>query len=147
MSRLPGVRITEFAIEDYDSVVMLWNEAGLIIRPGDDLNGIRLKLQRDPDLFLLAREDHELIGSVLGGWDGRRGWIYHLAVKNSHRREGVAKALVRELESRLSRKGAKRINAQIYRSNVVSLRFFQALGYEERSELVMIGKALAKEPS
>ena len=113
-----------------------------MIRPGDDLDDIRLKLQKDPDLFLVARDGSEIIGSVMGGWDGRRGWIYHLAVKSSRRRQGVAKALIAELESRLFRRGAKRVNAQIYNSNTTSLRFFESCGYEVRSDLVMIGKAL-----
>jgi len=129
-------------VDDYESIVRLWNDAGLIIRPGDDLAGIQLKLQRDPDLFLVAREGGELVGCVMGGWDGRRGWIYHLAVKGAHRRQGVASALVGELEARLAKKGAKRVNAQVYQSNEVSLRFFEACGYEMRSDLVMIGKPL-----
>ena len=138
-----NIRIDEFHLSDYDLIVNLWKEAGLVLRPGDDLDSIRLKLQRDPDLFLVAREMGELVvGSVMGGWDGRRGWIYHLAVKPSRQRQGIAKALIRELESRLAGKGAKRVNAQIYESNTASIRFFGACGYETRPDLVMIGKAL-----
>ena len=139
---MTAVQIREFDIGDYDFVLRLWKEAGLMIRPGDDLESVRLKLQRDPDLFLVAKDGSEIIGSVLGGWDGRRGWIYHLAVKPSRRRQGIAKALIAELESRLTRKGAKRVNAQIYTSNTTSLRFFESCDYEVRSDLIMIGKAL-----
>lgn len=141
---MSSVRINEFDLAEYDSVVQLWKKAGLVLRPGDDLEGIRLKLQRDPDLFLVARDGSDLVGTVMGGWDGRRGWIYHLAVKPSHQRLGIAKELIRELEERLAGKGAKRVNAQIYHSNTTSLQFFSACGYEERSDLVMIGKALRK---
>jgi ribosomal protein S18 acetylase RimI-like enzyme len=136
------VRIEEFDLRDYDSIVSLWKEVGLVLRPGDDSDGIRLKLQRDADLFLIAREGTEIVGSVIGGWDGRRGWIYHLAVSPSHQRQGIAKALMHELELRLAAKGAKRLNAQVYESNKASLRFFEACGYELRPDLVMIGKAL-----
>jgi ribosomal protein S18 acetylase RimI-like enzyme len=139
---MPRVHIDEFEIAYYDAVVSLWKQAGLILRPGDDMEGIRLKLRRDPDLFLVARDGSEIVGCVMGGWDGRRGWIYHLAVKPSHQRRGIARALVRELELRLEGKGAKRVNAQIYHSNTASLRFFSACGYEVRADLVMIGKAL-----
>ena len=120
----------------------MWKEAGLILRPGDDLDSIRLKLQRDADLFLVAREGSVVVGCVMGGWDARRGWIYHLAVKPSHQRRGIARALILELELRLAGKGAKRVNAQIYQSNTASLQFFSACGYEVRPDLVMIGKAL-----
>jgi ribosomal protein S18 acetylase RimI-like enzyme len=141
---LSNIRIHEFDLPDYDAVVSLWKEARLVLRPGDDLDSIRRRLQRDADLFLVAREGSEVVGCVMGGWDGRRGWIYHLAVKPSHQRQGIAKALMRELEVRLERKGAKRVNAQIYQSNTTSLRFFSACGYETRPDLVMIGKALGK---
>ena len=141
---MPRVQIREFDISDYAAVLRLWKEAGLIIRPGDDLNDIRLKLQRDSDLFLVATDRSDVVGCVMGGWDGRRGWIYHLAVKFSHRRQGIAKSLVGELETRLAGKGAKKVNAQVYRSNTTSLRFFNACGYEVHSDLVMIGKPLRR---
>jgi len=136
------VSIREFTVGDYESLYELWKQAGLVIRPGDDRDGVILKLQRDPDLFLVAMQGRELVGSVMGGWDGRRGWIYHLAVKPSHRRQGIATILLDELERRLAKKGARKVNAQIYRSNTTSLRFFDASGYEIHSDLVMIGKAL-----
>jgi ribosomal protein S18 acetylase RimI-like enzyme len=120
----------------------LWKEAGLIIRPGDDLEGIRVKLQRDPDLFLVAHEGEEIVGCVLGAWDGRRGWINHLAVKPSHRRRGTASELVGEVERRLVQKGAKKVNAQVYQWNTQSLEFFKTAGYEIQSDLIMIGKRL-----
>ena len=137
-----SVQISNFTIEAYETVLALWREAGLILRPGDDLRSIQVKLQRDPDLFLVARDGNMIVGSIIGGWDGRRGWIYHLAVKPSHQRRGIAKALLYEIEIRLSKKGAKKVNAQVYQSNTPSLRFFSACGYDVHSDLVMIGKAL-----
>jgi ribosomal protein S18 acetylase RimI-like enzyme len=142
MTGLSKVRIQEFQISDYDVVFELWKDAGLVIRPGDDLSGVRLKLLRDPDLFLLARLEDDIVGCIIGGWDGRRGWVYHLAVKPSHQRQGIATALLNEIEKRLIEKGAKKINAQIYESNAKSLRFFKARGYETHLDLVMVGKHL-----
>jgi len=136
------VRVREFRIDEYNAVYDLWKEAGLIIRPGDDLQGIRVKLQRDPDLFLVAEDSGRIVGCVLGAWDGRRGWINHLAVAPSHQRRGVGSALISELEKRLSLKGAKKVNAQIYKWNQKSLEFFKAAGYEAQVDLVMIGKQM-----
>jgi ribosomal protein S18 acetylase RimI-like enzyme len=138
------MQIREFKITDYGEVMRLWMESGLIIRPGDDMEGIKLKLQRDPDLFLVAEEMHEIIGVVMGAWDGRRGWINHLAVRPSRQRAGIGTALVRELEKQLVKKGAKKVNAQIYRSNKKSIDFFKAAGYEVQEDLVMIGKMLGR---
>ena len=142
MTRLSKVQIHEFEINDYNVVFELWKEAGLVIRPGDDMNGVRMKLLRDPDLFLLARLEGEIVGCVIGGWDGRRGWVYHLAVKPSYQRRGIATALLSEVEKRLGEKGAKKINGQIYQSNTKSLKFFKARGYETHLDLVMVGKHL-----
>ena len=111
------LQIREFQLGDYEEVVELWKACGIILRPGDELDGIKLKLQRDQDLFLVAENDQQILGVVLGAWDGRRGWINHLAVRSGHRRSGVGKALVRELERRLAKKGALKVNAQIYKSN------------------------------
>jgi len=123
----------------------LWKRAGLILRPGDDREGVKLKLQRDPDLFLVAEDaDHEIIGVVMGAWDGRRGWINHLAVRPDCQRQGVGKTLTDELEMRLLGKGAAKVNAQVYEWNRNSLDFFKSRGYEVHSDLVMIGKTLKK---
>jgi ribosomal protein S18 acetylase RimI-like enzyme len=137
------LHIREFRLDDYDKVVKLWKESSLILRPGDDREGIELKLQRDPDLFLIAEKGQEILGVVLGAWDGRRGWINHLAVRFTHQRSGIGKSLINELEKRLIKKGALKVNAQIYRSNESSLAFFKAMNYEIHSDLIMVGKDLS----
>ena len=136
--------LREFRIEDYEKVLALWRDAGLIIRPGDDLDSIKLKLEHDPDLFLVTEENQMVIGVVMGAWDGRRGWINHLAIKPAFQRKGIATRMLEELEARLARKGAKKLNAQIYQWNKKSLEFFKARGYEAHTDLVMIGKQLLK---
>ena len=138
------MKIREFNIDDYPVVRDLWQTAGLIFRPGDELKDVRLKLERDPDLFLVAEEDERIVGSVIGGWDGRRGWIYHLAVNPEHQRKGIGGRLVREVEKRLVAKGAKKVNAQVYKWNEKSSNFFKAIGYETQPDLIMIGKQLRK---
>jgi len=138
------MRIREFKLKDYDEAAKLWKESGLIIRPGDELEGIKLKLERDPDLFLIAEEGGIILGVVMGAWDGRRGWINHLAVTPSQQRRGIGTALIRELEKRLARKGAKKVNAQIYQWNQKSIEFFKALGYEVHTDLIMVGKMLGE---
>ncbi len=138
------MKIREFRIEDYPIVCDLWQTAGLTLRPGDELEDIKLKLQRDPELFLVAEHDDRIVGSVIGGWDGRRGWIYHLAVKPEHQRKKIGAGLVHEVEKRLVAKGAKKVNAQVYRWNEKSSDFFKAMGYETQPDLIMIGKQLRK---
>ena len=138
------MKIREFRIEEYPVVFELWKTAGLTIRPGDGFDEVKLKIERDQDLFLVAEEDGEIVGTVMGAWDGRRGWIYHLAIRPESQRKGIGSRLVREVEERLAAKGAKRVNAQVYTSNKQSLDFFKASGYETRPDLVMIGKQLRR---
>ena len=136
------MKIREFRIEDYRIVRDLWQTAGLTLRPGDELEDVKLKLQRDPELFLVAEQNDEIVGSVIGGWDGRRGWIYHLAVKPQYQRKRIGADLVYEVEKRLLAKGAKKVNAQVYKWNERSSEFFMAIGYEAQPDLIMIGKQL-----
>jgi ribosomal protein S18 acetylase RimI-like enzyme len=103
-----------------------------------------LKLQRDPDLFLVAEENDDIVGVVMGAWDGRRGWINHLAVKLTYQRSGIGSRLIRELEERLAKKGARKVNAQVYQWNKRSIEFFKAAGYEVHDDLIMIGKMLGE---
>ena len=114
--------------EDYESVYELWENAGegIHLRRSDKPDEIQKKLKKDPDLFLVAIKNQTIIGSVLAGFDGRRGLIYHLAVKESCRQNGVGTALMQEIENRLSEKGCIRyyllvaddnLQAQVYYSN------------------------------
>ena len=138
------IQIRKFRLSDYEEIVNLWQKTGLVLRPGDDLEGIRLKLKRDRDLFLIAERDHKIVGVVIGAWDGRRGWINHLAVSPNFRRLGVARSLLDEVEKRLANKGALKVNAQVYRRNKRSLAFFRALGYEVHADLLMVGKTIRR---
>lgn len=118
-----------FKLGDYERVRSVWNACGFQVRPGDDLQGVRQKLERDPELFLVAEERGKVVGAAMGAWDGRRGWIYHLGVDPTRQREGVATRLVQEMESRMRRKGIPKVNALIYPWNEASVRFFASVGY------------------
>ncbi|MGA1974349.1 MAG: GNAT family N-acetyltransferase [Conexivisphaerales archaeon] len=127
---MDDMKIREFRLDDYVAVAQLWLEAGLGFRLGDDLESIRVKVGRDPDLFLVAEEGGRIMGSVMGAWDGRRGWIYHLGVRPDARRKGVASKLIRELEDRMREKGVSKVNGLVYGWNKASLSFFMRNGYE-----------------
>ena len=127
--------------DDYPAVYALWGSAGpgIHLRRSDEPAEITKKLERDPDLFLLAEKDGMVIGTVLGGFDGRRGVMYHLAVAQEHRRQGVASALVDELESRLREKGCIRYYLLVTSENEHAIRFYEARGWK-RMELYTYGK-------
>ena len=101
-------------------------------------------MTRDPELFLVATVDGSVVGTIMGGFDGHRGWLYSLAVASSHRRRGIATALVRRLESELRTMGCLKLNLQVRGTNTDVLRFYEHVGYcvEDR---VSLGKRLYDE--
>ncbi len=140
----PEVQIREFCYpQDYPPVIELWNSAGpgIHVRRSDQPEEILKKLQRDPDLFLVAESEGEIIGSVLGGFDGRRGMMYHLAVKAEYRRRGIASRLVDELERRLREKGCIRYYLLVTLDNAEAIRFYEDHGWEQMN-LYTYGKDL-----
>jgi ribosomal protein S18 acetylase RimI-like enzyme len=126
---------------DYDPVIHLWETAGrgIHVRRSDKLEEIAKKLQRDPDLFLVSEVENQIVGTVLGGFDGRRGMVYHLAVAEPFRRQGLASALMEELERRLRAKGCIRYYLLVTYENEEAIRFYEANGWE-RMELHTYGK-------
>jgi len=131
MSDLPTtVTIDDFTMDDFPVVHVLWQRAGLWMRPSDGADEVLRKLARDPDLFLVARDPKgTVIGTVMGGWDGRRAYLYHLAVMPERQREGVADLLMDELERRFRVKGAVKVKLQILADNDPSRAFFAHRGY------------------
>lgn len=103
---------------------------------------IENKLKVQPELLLVGVAGAELVGAVIAGFDGVRGWIYHLAVLPAWRRRGIATALVRQAEVGLAKLGCSKVNLQVRATNSVVLAFYQSLGYlvEER---VSMGRRLA----
>jgi ribosomal protein S18 acetylase RimI-like enzyme len=96
----------------------------------DTLEEIKKKVDFDPDLFLVAENGSEIIGAVMGGFDGRRGLVYHLAVRQDVRRQGIASALMEELENRLRAKGCLRVYLLVTRDNVEAREYYEKRGWE-----------------
>lgn len=137
------MQIRGFFMDDYEAVVALWQAAGLYLSRSDSREGVQAKLQRDPDLFLVAEEGEIVVGAVMGCYDGRRGWVNHLAVRPSHQGAGVGTLLMAELERRLRAKGCEKLNLLIEQSNAGVQGFYQALGYR-RDELIFMEKWLSE---
>jgi ribosomal protein S18 acetylase RimI-like enzyme len=136
------MKIREFSIEEFAALSQLWRRSGFETRPGDSKEELRRKLKRDSDLFLVAEADSKIVGSVMGAWDGRRGWIYHLAVDPRFRRKHVAKKMLLEVEHRMREKGVLKVNAMVYLWNSPSLNLFESIGFKKQSNMVVMGKTL-----
>ncbi len=133
------IRIREFTLEDYDPIYELWSKAGPGVGLGrsDTREEVAKKLQRDPDLFLVAETDGKIVGTVLGGFDGRRGIIYHLAVEEAFRGSGTGKRLMEEIERRLAEKGCLRSYLLVKREAADVQDFYRDIGWEPMDITIM----------
>jgi ribosomal protein S18 acetylase RimI-like enzyme len=141
---LSGARVSIRAFvypDDYPAVLELWKNAGpgIHLRRSDTPEEIAKKIRRDPDLFLVAEADAALVGAVLGGFDGRRGMMYHLAVAEAYRGRGIGLALMDELERRLREKGCIRYYLLVTPDNEGAIQFYERHGWE-RMPLYAYGK-------
>jgi ribosomal protein S18 acetylase RimI-like enzyme len=135
--------IRSFQARDEPVVVALWRAAF----PGDPAwnepaTVIRRKLSVQADLFFVGVIDGKIVAAVMAGFDGFRGWIYHLAVDPAHQRKGCGGAMMREAEARLRRLGCTKVNLQVRRSNQEVVAFYEAIGFGVEDRISM-GKRLA----
>ncbi|HNK63318.1 MAG TPA: GNAT family N-acetyltransferase [Anaerolineales bacterium] len=128
------IRLREFSFDDdYSRVLKLWEgiETGMAVGRSDTPDEIRKKIQRDPDLFLVAEQDEKIIGSVIGAFDGRRGMVYHLAVDQGFRKQGIGGLLLTEVEKRLQAKGCLKCYLLVVSDNVNAMQFYEENGWRE----------------
>ena len=141
-----SVQIRQFHYpEDYQPVHDLWSsiEKGVHVGRSDTPAEIEKKIGRDPDLFLVAVCDERIVGSVIGGYDGRRGLIYHLAVSASLRGQGIGSHLMDEVESRLRAKGCLKIYLLVAEDNREVEAYYQHRGWKPMTTVHLFGKDLA----
>ena len=137
------IAIDAYADADFAGVDRLWRDAFA----DDALRNtaavaIPQKLRYQRELFLVAHDRGDVVGSVMAGYDGHRGWISRVAVLSSHRGQGIARALLTEVEQRLAQLGAPKVNLQVVTSNAAVVPFYEGLGYVTEPRISM-GKSLA----
>lgn len=132
-----SVLLREFSFEkDCALVLKFWAgiEKGMHVGRSDTPDEIEKKIQRDPDLFLVAEDQHEIIGTVIGGFDGRRGMVYHLAVRKDYRGQGVGSLLLSEVEKRLQSKGCLKCILHVLEDNQEAMDFYKNKGWRHATE-------------
>jgi len=138
------MRIREFEMPaDYAVVRALWQSAGpgVQLSPSDEPVELERKLKRDPDLFLVMEDEGQILGAVIGGYDGRRGLVYHLVVTPERRGEGIGTALMAAIEDRLRSKGCFKYYLMVRKASPKILDFYLSMGCEVL-ELDVLGKVL-----
>jgi ribosomal protein S18 acetylase RimI-like enzyme len=125
-------RIREFRFEsDYAGAVQLWAAVGEGVHVGasDAPAEVLKKLRHDPELFLVSEVDGVIVGTVIGGFDGRRGLVHHLAVSPAYQGQGIGSRLMNEVESRLRARGCIRCWLLVGTDNASAIDFYEKRGW------------------
>ena len=136
--------IRTMLIEDYQEVYQLWSgTAGMGLNSIDDnREGIERYLNRNPRTCLVATSQNRIIGAILSGHDGRRGFIYHTAVSEAEQRQGTGSALVAAALAALSDEGITKVALVVFAGNAKGNRFWEKNGFSQREDLVYRNAAL-----
>ena len=135
------MEIRDLRATDGEEVRALWRASGIRIRPGDDDASLAAMASRNPGLCLVGCEGGRIVASALAAFDGRRGWLYHVATLAEVRRRGIATRMVRTVEERLRELGCRKLNLIVWEGEDQAMAFWAALGYR-REPTVEFAKEL-----
>jgi len=133
-----NMKIEKFKIEYYDEVVELWRKAGIEIVSSDTIDEVTRVLNRNPDLFLIGKLHEKVISVVIGAFDGRRGYVHHLAVDPDYQKMGFGKTIMDALIEQFRTKNIQKIHLFIEKSKKSVVDFYSYLGWEVREDLIMM---------
>lgn len=127
--------------EDYTKAIQLWQGLpGLGLSSADRQEAIQQFLIRNPKTCFIALQADELVGTVLGGSDGRRGYLYHLAVRADHQKQGLGQTLVQTCLDALQAQGIEKCHIFVIADNQEGLNFWQRIGWELRDDILVLSK-------
>jgi ribosomal protein S18 acetylase RimI-like enzyme len=130
---------------DQGAVIRLWKKCGLLVPANDPIRDIARKIRFQKELFLVAVHRGQIAGTVMAGYEGRRGWINYLAVAPARQRKGIGRKLMQEAEGRLLALGCPKVNLLVRTSNTRVIEFYRKLGFS-RDDVVSLGKRLLVDP-
>ena len=139
------IDITPFTIAAYERVLALWQQCeGVGLSTADSRENIAAYLQRNPGTSFLAQVEDDLVGTVLCGHDGRRGFLWHLAVHPQFQRRGIGRRLVERCLDSLRQAGIEKCAVVVFNSNANGIAFWQRMGWTKGDDVSMIAKKLGE---
>lgn len=135
------LRIRPYQSPDETTVIELWHQCGLVVPWNDPRKDILRKQQVQPELFLIAEVNGEIVATVMVGYEGHRGWLNYLAVAPKHQRQGIGQRIVEEAIDQLAKMGCAKVNIQIRSTNEDVIKFYEHLGFKI-DNVISMGKRL-----
>ncbi len=135
------MKIRRFESTDQGAVIALWHRCELVVPKNDPARDIALKMRWQPELFFVGEDQDQIVGTVMAGYEGHRGWINYLAVDPDAQRVGLGRDLMSAAEEALRAVGCPKINLQVRSSNEAVIAFYRRLGYAV-DEVISLGKHL-----
>jgi N-acetylglutamate synthase len=143
---MENIDVRELTMRDYGEVADSWRQSeGIGLGESDEPTEIERYLVRNPGMNAVAVSDGRIVGAVLCGDDGRRGYLHHLAVAPTHRRRGIARALLRFCLEQLRLRGISKCNIFLFTHNVEGQTFWLHNGWIDRTDLKVMQKVLPKQ--
>jgi ribosomal protein S18 acetylase RimI-like enzyme len=137
------IELREMTIDDYETVYAVWkNSEGIGLSDADSKEGIKRFLVRNPGLSYIALDGEKTVGAALCGHDGRRGYIHHLSVLSSHRKQGIGRSLVSRCMFALLQIGISKCHLFVFGDNQDAIDFWKKVGWTQRVELMMMSQYL-----
>jgi ribosomal protein S18 acetylase RimI-like enzyme len=134
-------QIVRYKPKYQDAIIDLWKKCNLVVPLNDPVEDIRKKLDFQPELFFVALLGDELIGSVMVGYEGHRGWLNYLAVLPEYQKRGYGRKLVKKAVDELRKLGCQKVNLQVRRSNISAAEFYRHIGFKD-DDVISLGKRL-----
>ena len=136
------MQIRKMTIDDYEEVYGIWQECGFQITKSDNREEVKKFIEKNPTTSLVAVVETGIAGSILGGFDGRRGLVHHLSVRNEYRKRGFGKALINALEDEFKKIGVVKMSFWVKMDNLKVVDFYKSCGYERREDIITMSKNL-----
>jgi ribosomal protein S18 acetylase RimI-like enzyme len=138
--------VTPYSSGDKSAVINLWLRCGLVRLGNNPEQDIERKLKVNPELFLVGLVDGEIMATVMGGYEGHRGWANYLAVAPELQKNGLGRQMMEALEERLIEIGCPKLNLNVRTSNSKVIEFYKRIGYRQDEVVTMAKRFVKDEP-
>ncbi|KKL20862.1 hypothetical protein LCGC14_2451210 [marine sediment metagenome] len=132
------MEIEKFSIESYNQVLELWKKAGINVSSSDSKEELEKMLKRNPNLFLIGKKNQKIIAVVIGAFDGRRGYVHHLAIDPDFQKKGYGRMMMEKIHNIFLHMGVHKVHLFIEINNKEVVNFYESMGWEKRDDLIIM---------